>query len=203
MVVVGIAGGSGSGKTTIIQAIQENLGAAQVAIISQDDYYLPIEKQARDPRGEVNFDLPDSIDSAKLLRDVKTIIGGEPISISRYTFNNPEEAPRTFQIEARPILIVEGLFVFHYPELAKLLDMKIFIETSEDLRLQRRIERDAKERGYPEQVVRYQWEHHVQPAYENYLLPYRTEADLLIDNEQPLAEAIAPIMSKLTELASI
>ena len=180
--VVGIAGGSASGKTSFLRQLEETLPAGSVSIISQDNYYKPKSEQECDENGEVNFDLPTSIDKDAFFEDVKTLLSGKPISFKEYTFNNAAQEPKTVTIEPAPILVVEGLFVFHYTEIRHLLDLRIYLDVREELKLQRRIKRDRDERGYPEAVVRYQWEHHVVPSFKKFLKPYRDDSHIIITN---------------------
>ncbi|NNC82706.1 MAG: AAA family ATPase [Flavobacteriales bacterium] len=195
--IIGIAGGSGSGKTTLIRLIQAELGSDHVTVVSQDDYYHPIEKQSKDPNGEVNFDLPDSIDSSRLKTDMERLIHGKRVEIARYTFNNQAQLAEPIVLEPRRILVVEGLFVFHYPFIRPLFDIKVFVDAHVETRFERRLKRDLNERGYPEETVRYQWEHHVEPAFRNYLLPHREQVDILIDNEYDMREAIPELIERI------
>ena len=180
--VVGIAGGSASGKTSFLRQLKENLPDGTVSIISQDNYYKPKSEQERDENGEVNFDLPTSIDKDAFLADIKSLLDDKPITFQEYTFNNDERAPQTITIEPAPILVVEGLFVFHYPEIRHLIDLRLYLDVREEIKLQRRIKRDRDERGYPEAVVRYQWENHVLPSFKKFLKPYRDDSHLIITN---------------------
>ena len=180
--LVGIVGGSGSGKSSFIEALKSQFSNENITVISQDNYYLPIDQQTKDENGWVNFDLPEAIDRKAFYRDVKTLMEGEPIDIHEYNFNNGSSSPRVITLEPSPVIIMEGLFVFHYSEIAEMLDLKLFIEVEEDIKLERRIKRDATDRGYPEEEVRYQWEHHVIPCFNKYLLPYRKVSHLIINN---------------------
>ncbi len=180
--VIGICGGSGSGKTSFIRHLRQAFSEDQVCILSQDDYYLPREQQHRDKNGEFNFDLPKSFDKKKFRYDVEQLVAGQAITIQEYVFNNPNVEPKWLTFKPAPILVVEGLFIFHFKKLAPLLDLKIFINTKENLKVIRRIHRDQLERGYPIEDVLYKYQHHVLPAFERYIQPYKEEADLVINN---------------------
>ncbi len=195
--LVGIAGGSGSGKTTLISNLRSELGADYVSVLSQDDYYLCKAEQQCDENGEVNFDLPSSIDQGKLIRDVERLMSGQEVVIERYTFNNLNGRSETLTIKSSPIIIVEGLFVFHYPDLHKYFDFKVFVDANAETRLNRRLVRDMNERGYPEDVIRYQWEHHVEPAFREFLLPHRENADVIIDNEYEMKQGLLEIVETI------
>lgn len=180
--MIGIAGGSASGKTSFLRQMQETMPAESICIVSQDNYYKPQDKQQRDEQGEVNYDLPTSIDREAFFRDVRALIEGKSIEKTEYTFNNPAKLPEVIAVHPSPIIVVEGLFVFHYKEIRDLLDLRVYLDVREEIKLERRIKRDALERGYSEQTVRYQWNHHVLPSYKKFLKPYRDEAHLIITN---------------------
>lgn len=182
--IVGITGGSGSGKTTFIRKLHERFSREELCILSQDDYYRPREEQYRDEQGIHNFDLPHSIDKKAFVRDVKRLMEGEVVRRQEYTFNNENATPRSLAFEPAPILIVEGLFVFHFKKIRKLLDLKVFLHAKENLKVIRRIKRDQVERNYPIEDVLYRYEHHVLPTFERYIKPYMDEADLVINNNQ-------------------
>jgi uridine kinase len=195
--IIGIAGGSGSGKTTLIRMIQAELGSDNVTVISQDDYYRPLSQQSKDLNGEVNFDLPSSIDSAKLREDIDTLLSGEEVHLKRYTFNNANALSTDIELRPSRVLVVEGLFVYHYSSIDQLFDLRLFVDAHVDTRFERRLKRDRTERGYPEEIVRYQWEHHVEPAFRNYLLPHREEVDIIIDNETDMRSGIAELLETI------
>lgn len=182
--VIGICGGSGSGKTTFIRKLREKFTEAEVCIISQDDYYLPRDQQHRDANGQHNFDLPKSFDKKKFRSDVNKLIAGESITIQEYTFNNPDAKPKILTFKPAPVLILEGLFVFHFKKMQPLIDLKVFINAKENLKVIRRIYRDQVERGYPIEDVLYKYQHHVLPSFERYIQPYKDEADLVINNNE-------------------
>lgn len=195
--VVGIAGGSASGKTSFLRQLEKSLPDGSVSIISQDNYYKPRAEQQKDENGEVNFDLPTSIDKDAFFKDVKRLLDGHSISFREYTFNNAAQEPKTIIINPAPILVVEGLFVFHYTEIRQLLDLRIYLDVREELKLARRIKRDRDERGYPEAVVRYQWEHHVVPSFKKFLKPYRDDSHIIITNNITYDKGLAVLTDHL------
>lgn len=180
--IIGITGGSGSGKTTFIRELKDSFGSDEVCIISQDDYYLPIHQQWRDAQGVINYDLPNAIDKKAFLKDIKKLIQGHQISRQEYTFNNKAKAPNMLTFQPAPVIIVEGLFVFHFKKVRKRMDLKVFISAKENLKVIRRIKRDQLERNIPLSEVLYQYEHHVLPAFEKYIQPYMVEADIVVNN---------------------
>ncbi|MCB0568204.1 MAG: uridine kinase [Phaeodactylibacter sp.] len=182
--IVGVTGGSGSGKTTFIRKLHERFTKEELCILSQDDYYRPRDEQYCDEKGIHNFDLPHSIDKKAFVRDVKKLMSGEAVQRQEYTFNNDNATPRFLTFEPAPILLVEGIFVFHFKKIRNLLDLKVFLHAKENLKVIRRIKRDQVERNYPIEDVLYRYEHHVLPTFERYIKPYMDEADLVINNNQ-------------------
>ena len=182
--IIGVTGGSGSGKTTFIRHLRERFAEEDLCIISQDDYYRPREEQLIDLQGIRNFDLPDSIDKKAFANDISRLIGGETVLRQEYTFNNDAVKPRMLCFNPAPVVIVEGLFVFHFKKIRKLLDLKVFLHAKENLKVIRRIKRDQVERNYPLEDVLYRYEYHVLPTFEKYIKPYMDEADLVINNNE-------------------
>lgn len=180
--LIGITGGSGSGKTTFINQLREGLDDSQVCYLSMDDYYLPRDEQKIDDTGVINFDRPKSIYRDEFVRDLRRLIQGKTVKRQEYVFNNELATPRTLVFKPAPVIIVEGLFTFHYKELRKMLDLKIFLHAKDNLKVVRRIKRDRCERNYPLEDVLYRYEHHVLPSYEKYVEPYREKADLIVNN---------------------
>lgn len=180
--VAGIAGSSGSGKTFFLRSLLSHFSAEQITLISQDDYYIPANTKTREENMLYNFDLPTAIDRAAFYRDIKDLLNGKTVYKEEYTFNNPQIKPQTLEIKPAPILVIEGLFIYHYDEINELINYKVFINAEASVALRRRIERDFVERGYNEDEVRYKWDNHVIPAFKKYLLPFQTACDLVIHN---------------------
>ena len=198
--VIGIAGGSGSGKTFFLKCFLNHFKDSEVCLVSQDDYYFRVaHKMTAEENKLYNFDEPSTIDNDLFMSDISKLINGETVLQKEYTFNNPNAEPRLLEIKPAPIVIVEGLFILHFEDIAQLLDLKIFIDTDEDIALQRRLRRDLLERGYPEDAVLYKWNNHVVPAYKTYLLPYRKECDEVITNNTHVAEDIIMITDEISE----
>lgn len=180
--LAGISGLSGSGKTFLIGKLREKLGS-NACFISLDDYYKPYHEQAVDDNGVTNFDLPGALESERFITDVENLLRGRPVILRKYQFENFGAEEQFEEIQPAPIVIAEGLFVFHFSEVRNLMDVRIFVETDPDVSLQRRLLRDTRERGIPEERSRYQWDYHVMPGYLNYVLPYRDACDLIVHNE--------------------
>ncbi len=139
-------------------------------------------EQEIDDKGYHNFDLPTSIDKKAFHRDVERLLNGESVDIVEYVFNNKDATPTTKTFHPAPIIIVEGLFVFHYKKIKRLLDLKVFFYAADHLKVIRRILRDQVERNYPIDDVLYRYEHHVMPSDIKYIQPYMQEADIVINN---------------------
>ncbi|MBK9270103.1 MAG: uridine kinase [Saprospiraceae bacterium] len=188
--VIGITGGSGSGKTAFIKAIRNKFSGNQLAIISEDNYYKPRNEQKADLSGVLNFDIPEAIDENKFVEDVHKLIGGSAVRLKEYTFNNQLATVNEIQIDPAPILIVEGLFILHRPRIRNLLDLSILIHARDELKLIRRIRRDQEERNYPLEDVLYRYENHVSPAYQLYIQPYLDKVDLSINNNDHFTQGV-------------
>jgi len=180
--IVGITGGSGSGKTLFLSRLLDAFGPDDICVISQDNYYFPRDQQPRDENNVSNFDLPRSIDLDAYLDDINSLKGGKPVKRVEYTFNNPTIVPEELVFNPAPIIVVEGIFVFSEEKLSSLLDLKVYIDTKGHIRLKRRIIRDSDERGYDLDDVLYRYEKHVIPTYEKYIQPYKHLSDLVIPN---------------------
>ncbi|WP_026999620.1 uridine kinase family protein [Eisenibacter elegans] len=188
--VVGVSGGSGAGKTFILSHLVEKLGADNVCLISQDNYYLPRESQPLDEEGIHNFDTLRSVDMERCFQDVEAVLKGQTVELQEYTFNNPNKKPKTLCFSPKPIILVEGIFIYNHPLLRDLIDLKIFLDVSEHIRLKRRVLRDNVERGYDLQDVLYRYEKHVYPAYGKYISPFKKKVDLIIPNNERYEKAL-------------
>ena len=195
--IIGITGGSASGKTLFLSRLIEQFKSDDICLLSQDNYYRPIEHQTKDHNGIENFDLPGAIDDKAFAADIERLRNGEVVSRVEYTFNNTEKVPDMLHFHPRKILVVEGIFVFHFPEVAQLLDLKIFIDAQDKIKLKRRIKRDNEERGYDLQDVMYRWKYHVKPTYEEYIRPHKRSCDIVIPNNQHFEKGLDVIVSYL------
>ena len=187
---IGITGGSGSGKTFFLQGLSSRFQAGELCLISQDNYYKPRDQQPIDENGIKNFDLPTSIDRETFLSDLLMLKAGQNVVKKEYTFNNPAAEPQLLEFKAAPIIIVEGLFVQYFEEIEKEIDLKIFIEAKDHVKLGRRIKRDQVERGYDIDDVLYRYQYHVMPIYENQIEPLKHQADLVIPNNSHFGRAL-------------
>ncbi len=197
--IVGITGGSASGKTLFLKKLLEAFPENEICLISQDHYYRPRELQQKDANGVENFDLPESIDDKAFAHDVELLKKGDVVYKQEYTFNNKAIKPQTLCFRPAPIVVVEGIFVFHYPAVANQLDLKVFIDAQNKIKLNRRIKRDAEERGYDLMDVMYRWKHHVSPTYKQFIKPYRKIADVVIPNNHGFDKGLEVLIAFLQQ----
>jgi len=194
---IGITGGSGSGKTYFLQGLSACFGAHEICLISQDNYYKPRDQQPIDENGVKNFDLPVSIDREAFRHDLLILKSGQNVVKQEYTFNNPLAETRMLEFKSAPILVVEGLFVQYFEEISNELDLPIFIEAKDHVKLGRRIKRDQVERGYDIDDVLYRYQYHVMPVYEQLIEPLKHSADLVIPNNSKFERALDVLVSFL------
>lgn len=204
MVVVGICGSSGAGKSYISQRLIEALGKENVCYLPQDHYYRPRELQPFDSNGIQNFDTTQSIDLVQYQSDVGQILQGKPVVKKEYVYNNPKVVPTTLTFYPAPVLLLEGLMLFYPPELRTVCNLKIFVDAPLELQLERRIKRDAVERGYDRSDVTYRFHSHVMPLYNECILPYKTSADVILNNEgENLEPQIAVVLDRINSMMKV
>ena len=182
--IIGICGGSGSGKTTLLRRLSNYFKDLNPSVFSMDNYYKPINLQHIDKNGEINFDLPSALYKERLVQDLQDLSDGKSIEVIEYHFNAPPDKNVLITIAPSELTIVEGLFLFHYPGVRKNIDFSIFVDVDLNVQLDRRLYRDQESRGYTREGILYQWENHVTPCYENFLLPYRKDADFNYRNDE-------------------
>jgi uridine kinase len=187
---IGITGGSGSGKTYFLQGLSARFTPQEICFISQDHYYRPRDQQRRDERGVQNFDLPESIDHVAFHADLLQLKSGHDVRKKEYTFNTPDVQPKMLEFKSAPVIVVEGLFIQYFKEIEQELDLKLFIEARDHVKLGRRIRRDQKERGYDMDDVLYRYESHVMPVYDSLIEPLKHQADLVIPNNHDFDRAL-------------
>ena len=194
---IGITGGSGSGKTFFLQGLASHFSAEELCLISQDNYYKPRDQQPIDENGIKNFDLPGSIDRETFRADLLKLKAGQDVVKKEYTFNNAANEPKMLVFKATPILVVEGLFVQYFDEISQELDLRIFVEAKDHVKLGRRIKRDQIERGYDLDDVLYRYQYHVMPVYESLIEPLKYNCDLVIPNNRHFEKAMEVLVGFL------
>lgn len=180
--VIGISGGSGSGKSTIVNLVCQAFNDNEVCLLTQDDFYIPREKQAIDANGVTDFDRLGAIDHTSFHDRLQDLIAGKEVILKEYVFNNDQAQASMKTIMPAPIIIAEGLFVFSSEQVKSLMDLTVFVDTSDVLKVIRRIQRDQIERNYPLDDVLYRYQHHVLPSYEKYIAPHKDNVDMIINN---------------------
>lgn len=197
--IVGITGGSASGKTYFLHSLLESFSESEICLISQDHYYKTQAFVPKDENGVENYDLPEAIDFELFSKHIEQLKRGEEVHQKEYVFNNPNIVPKTLVFKPAPIIVVEGIFVFHSIEINKLLDLKVFIDAKEHIKIKRRIIRDNNERGYDLTDVLYRWENHVSPTYEKYIEPTKYDADIVINNNKHFYNGLSILTSFLKD----
>jgi len=178
--IIGICGGTGSGKTTIARAIVDAVGSENVVLVEQDSYYRNLADMPLDDRHHANFDRPDAIDSDLLVNHVKRLKLGQPIDIPIYDMVTHTRSDRVEVIEPRPVVIVEGILIFAEPRILELLDVRVFVDTPDDIRLIRRLRRDINERGRTFERTLDQYEKTIRPMHFEFVEPSKRFADVII-----------------------
>lgn len=188
--IIGICGGSASGKTFFLKSLMQEFNKESLCLISQDEYYKTQDLIPTDSKGIANYDSPFAIDIEQFSRDLENLKAGKEVQKLEYTFNNPQLQPKMLTFTPAPIILVEGIFVFYHPEIAEQLDLKIFLDAKEHIKLRRRLKRDKAERGYEMEDVMYRYEYHIAPTYEKYIKPFKSDADLIISNNKNFDKAL-------------
>lgn len=179
-VTIGIAGGTGSGKTTVSNAIMDEIGRDKIAYIAHDSYYKDLQGLALNQRTAINFDHPNSLDTDLMTEHIKQLQNLQPIQMPIYDFHLHQRLKDTERIASRPIILVEGILILSIPPLRDLFDIKIFVDTDADVRLIRRLKRDITERGRTVESVLNQYMKTVRPMHLEFVEPSKRYADVII-----------------------
>ncbi|WOC32647.1 MULTISPECIES: uridine kinase [Caproicibacterium] len=177
--ILGVAGGTGSGKTTLANNLLSAF-ADEALILSHDYYYLPHDELPLAERQKLNYDHPNAFETERMIRDVQKLRRFEPIDRPQYSFVEHTRLPETVHVEPRPLVILEGILLFENQELLSLMDMKVFVDTDADIRLIRRLMRDVKERGRSLDSVISQYMRTVKPMHEQFVEPSKKHADIIV-----------------------
>lgn len=178
--IVGICGGTGSGKTTVANRILESVSADEVVFIQQDLYYRDLKDMPLDYRNAANFDHPDALDNDLLVNHLKKLKLGEPVELPIYDFRTHSRLPSTTRVQPKRIVIVEGILIFAEPRLLEQMDVKVFVDTPDDIRFIRRLRRDIAERGRTLDSVVEQYMATVRPMHMQFVEPSKRFADVII-----------------------
>ena len=200
--IIGICGGTGSGKTTLARKIIETVGRENVILVEQDSYYRNLGDMPLDERRQANFDHPDSIDSEMLMNHLKRLKSGDLIEMPIYDFKTHTRKAETEHIEPKPVVIVEGILIFSEARILDLLDVRVFVDTPDDIRFIRRLRRDITERGRTVESVIAQYFATVRPMHYEFVEPSKRHADIIIPENANTDIGIDFICSKIREEVS-
>ena len=178
--VIGIAGGSGSGKTTVAQEILQRVGRERIAFLQHDSYYKDLTGLPPTQRAEVNFDHPNSLENELLIQHVASLRDGKPVEVPIYDFSTDRRTGQTFTVQPQRVILVEGILIFTEATLREMFNVKIFVDTDSDLRLIRRLQRDITERGRTTESVIEQYLSTVRPMHLEFVEPSKRYADVII-----------------------
>lgn len=204
--IIGICGGTGSGKTTISRKIVENIGTEKVVLVEQDSYYIDLAKMPLDERRKVNFDHPSSIDIDLIVEHLQQLKDGKSIEMPIYDFSTHTRKKTSINIESSPIIIVEGILIFSQQKILNLLDLKVFVDTPADIRLLRRIRRDIKERGRTLEQTLDQYEKTIRPMHQEFVEPFKHHAEVIIPegkSRQFMMQELCKLMVERTATEAI
>jgi len=179
-IIIGIAGGTGSGKTTLAKRLKEKFGADEVSLISHDNYYKRHDEMSYEQRCGLNYDHPDAFDTDLMVQQLSQLKAGQSILCPVYDYTIHNRSEQTVAVDAAPVVIVEGILLFAEPRLCELFDLKVFVDTDADERILRRIIRDVKKRGRTLDSVAEQYRTTVKPMHEAFVEPSKRKADLIV-----------------------
>ncbi len=198
--VIGIAGGSGSGKTTVANVILERVGRDRIAYLPHDAYYRDLTDLPPNQRAEINFDHPDSLETSLLIEHIQRLKQWQPIDLPVYDFTTHTRTSRTIRVEPKRVIIVEGILIFAEPALRALFDVKIFVDTDPDIRFIRRLQRDITERGRTTESVIKQYLSTVRPMHLDFVEPSKRYADVIIPEGGMNTVALDMVISRIQAL---
>jgi uridine kinase len=205
-ITVGVAGGTGSGKTTVAMQVLERVGAEHIAYIPHDAYYRDLSDLPRAQRVQVNFDHPDSLETELLVEHIKQLKAGKAIDVPVYDFTNHSRTSQVRRVGPAPVILIEGILVFVEPELRELFDVKLYVDTDADIRILRRLQRDVQDRGRSVESVVEQYLTTVRPMHLEFVEPSKRYADVIIPeggfNEVAIEMVAARIRGLLEEARS-
>ena len=199
-IVIGIAGGTGSGKTTVAHMIVERVGAQYIAYLPHDAFYRDLSHLPPEKRAEVNFDHPNSLETELLIQHIQQLKAGQPIDLPIYDFKTHTRTSQTRPLHPQPIILVEGILIFAEPKLLPLYDIKIFVDTDADIRFIRRLQRDIQERGRTTESVIDQYLATVRPMHLEFVEYSKRYADIIIPEGGFNTVAIDMVVARVLEL---
>jgi len=198
--VIGIAGGSGSGKTTVAQEILQRVGPDRIAFLQHDSYYKDLSGLPPVQKADVNFDHPNSLETDLLIQHIASLRDGKPVEVPIYDFSTHSRTSQTFTVQSRRVILVEGILIFTEASLRSMFDVKIFVDTDSDLRFIRRLERDISERGRTTESVVKQYQATVRPMHLEFVEPSKRYADVIIPEGGHNTAALDMVVARIEAL---
>lgn len=199
-IVIGVAGGTGSGKTTVSRAILQRVGEPRIAFIEHDSYYRELSHLTPGERRRVNFDHPDALDNALLLQHLDALAAGEPVQVPIYDFTSDNRRPEARTVLPQPVVLVEGILIFADQALRERMDVKIYVDADADLRFIRRVQRDIQERGRSLESVVEHYLRTVRPMHLEFVEPSKRYADVIIPRGGLNSIAIDMVVARIEGL---
>ena len=201
MITIGVYGGTGSGKTTIVSKIISEFPTNEIQVISQDSYYKDTSHLTFEERCALNFDHPDAIDFPLLYQHVNSLKNGENIEQPVYSFETHNRTKETVTVVPKKILIIEGILILNYPKLRSLFDLKIYIDADSDMRMERRVSRDISERGRTPEEVLNRYLNTLKPMHKQFIEPMKVHADITLENHQNTPLNLSELIDKIKTLS--
>ncbi|HKI55448.1 MAG TPA: uridine kinase [Anaerolineales bacterium] len=198
--VIGIAGGSGSGKTTVAQEILQRVGPERIAFLQHDSYYKDLSGLPPTQRIEINFDHPHSLETDLLIQHIASLRNGKPVEVPIYDFSTHSRTNQTFTVKPRRVILVEGILIFTESTLRDMFSVKIFVDTDSDIRFIRRLERDIAERGRTTESVIKQYQSTVRPMHMEFVEPSKRYADVIIPEGGHNTAALDMVVARIEAL---
>jgi len=198
--VIGIAGGSGSGKTTVAQEILQRVGPDRIAFLQHDSYYKDLRGLPPAQKADVNFDHPNSLETELLIQHIASLRDGKSVEVPIYDFSTHSRTSETFTVNPRGVILVEGILIFTESALRNMFDVKIFVDTDSDLRFIRRLERDITERGRTTELVIKQYQATVRPMHMEFVEPSKRYADVIIPEGGHNTAALDMVVARIEAL---
>ncbi len=200
--IIGVAGGSGSGKTTVVRRIIERIGDDNILLIQHDSYYRDLSHLTIEERSLQNFDHPEALETELMIDHIKALLDGQSIEIPHYDFANHTRSEQTTRVSPRRVILIDGILIFYEKALRSMMDIRLFVDTDHDVRLLRRIKRDLVKRGRSLESVLHQYEHFVRPMHFEFVEPSKRYADMIIPHGGENAVALDMVDAVIKERLS-
>ena len=195
-ILIGVAGGSGSGKTTFARMLQENIGTTQCGIILQDSYYFD-QSENFSGDGSINYDDPSALEFSLLASHLKRLVGGDSVQIPIYDFSTHRRSSRFLHQAPKPVMVVDGILILSQESIVECLDYTVFVDAREAVRFDRRLQRDVAERGRTAAGVKAQFEAHVKPMHDQFVEPSKKVANAIVSGEHSFADSLVRVLREV------